>query len=146
MSNAVATDAFLEAIRAAIVTAWGPITVDYGIPRLPVSEGAPLAVVIPESVQMEFSGLGSTNSVQQSNTFTIIGRFPDPSDHSANIVLEKITKVNALIAKLQAGTNFTSYGYLPLVRSVDFAEQDDSGEGMYEVELTFSVMSEADHH
>lgn len=145
MSNAILTASLLDAIRVCVLGAWGAVTVDYGQPR--TARVAPYAIVYADSVAVSFGGLVSTvTNTSQENNFTIVGRFPFPGDSTDNIELEKIAKANAFIALAQASGGFATVGMFPIVTGVDFTEPDDPNEQVYEVTLTFSVLTQASHH
>ena len=145
MSNTLATAALLEGIRAAIVSAWGSMAISYGPPRVPVSS-TPYAVVQWDTVAISFEGMGGTvGNVSQRNSFTIVGRFPFPSDPSQIIALEKVSLANALIGQLQTGPSFASVGLMPLVTKVDASEPDNPNEKVYEITLTFEATTIATH-
>jgi hypothetical protein len=145
MSNALATASLLDAIRAAILAAWGTMPISYGPPRTPLAT-TPYAVVLWDTVVISFDGPGgSIGNPSQQNSFSIIGRFPFPSDPTQIIALQKVSQANALIAQLQSGPSFASVGLLPLVTKVDATEPDDPNEKVYEITLTFSVVTVASH-
>jgi hypothetical protein len=145
MSNALQTSALLEAIRAAVVTAWGSIPISYGAP--PEAITAPYAVIFADSVEIEFGGaVGTMGNTSQSNSFTIWGRWPFPSDPTQVIELQKISYANALIAQLQSAANFAGIGMFPIVSGIDFTEPDDPNERVFEVTATFHVITQASHH
>ena len=141
MSYLLQTPALLEAVRAALISAWGDMPVSYGAPRVPISP-APYAVVHWDAVEMSYSGLGATlGSPSQKNLFTVIGRFPFPSDPTEIISLLKVSQANALITQLQALPEFAGVGVLPLVSRVDATEPDDPNERVFEVSISFSVVT-----
>lgn len=145
MSNAIQTAVLLDAIRSAIVAAWPAMAISYGAPRTPVA--APYAVVSADSVAVSFTGVSaSLLGTSQENRFSIVGRFPFPSDATSIIELQKVSYANELIAQLQSGGSFASIGMFPLVKGIDFSESDDPNERVFEVTLLFSVITMATHH
>ena len=146
MSNALQTASLLDAIRAAVVAGWGSIPISYGAPRTSILP-APYAVVLADAVEVSFTGVGASfSSPSQLNRFTIIGRFPFPSDPTMILDLERVTKANALIIQLQVGSTFAEIGIHPLVTSVSFSTLANPNEKVYDVTLTFSVTTLATHH
>jgi len=146
MSNALQTATLLDAIRAAVLAAWGTIPVSYGAPRTPIVP-APYAVVCWDAVEISFTGPAAAfSNPGQTNRFTIIGRFPFPSDPTEVIDLQRVTKANALIAQLQTAATFAGIGMNPLVTRVDATNLENPNEKAYEITLTFVVQTQASHH
>ena len=146
MSNALATATLLDAIRAAVLSAWGTMPISYGRPRTPIAS-VPYAVISWESVQVSFTGGSATlTNPSQSNRFRIVGRFPFPSDPTQVIDLQRITQANALIAQLQASATFAGIGMNPLVTEILASDLADPNEKTYELSLTFVVLTQASHH
>ena len=145
MSNALATSTLMEGIRSAVVTAWGILPISIGRPRVPIA-ALPYAVLIWNRVDISSDGPGSSLGISsQKNRFTIIGRFPFPTDPADIIDLEKVSRANSLIAALQSGPDFAEIGFQPLVTSVESTEPDPPSEKAYEVTLTFEVSTVASH-
>jgi hypothetical protein len=141
MSNALATTTLLDGIRAAVLTAWGTMPISYGPPRTPILS-TPYAVIQWDTVVVSLDGVGSAiGNPSQRNSFTILGRFPFPTDPTQIIALQKVIYANLLIAQLQSGPEFSSIGILPLVTTIDATEPDDPNERVFEVTLTFEVFT-----
>jgi len=146
MSNALQTAALLDAIRGAVLAAWGTMPVSYGRPRTPLA-ATPYAVITWDPVSVSFAGLaGSVGNTSQLNAFTIIGRFPFPSDPTQVIDLQRVTQANLLIALLQTASTFAGIGMNPLVTQIDASDLADPNEKAYEIRLTFVVVTQASHH
>lgn len=147
MSNALQTRALITGIEAAIQIAWGPnFPIAVGQPRVPFAQNS-FAVILWEPVTIEFGGkVGSVSRPGQFNVFTITGRWPFPADKTQILDLLKVDKANLLIAQLQMGPVFANIGGFPLVTGVSPSETDDPNEKVYEVTLTFSCYTIADHH
>ena len=143
MSNQIQTATLLEAIREAVVAAWPAMPISYGSPRVPLA--TPYCVVQATSVLVSFTGrLATVGNTSQSNSFSILGRFPFPADPSQVVLLQKVSYANALIAQLQASATFADGAY-PLVNSVEFSELDDPNERVFEVLVWFSVETQGSH-
>ncbi len=141
MSHSLMTASIMDAIRAAIVSAWGAMPISFGTPLLPIPS-VPHAVLHWDTVEISFSGPGATvGGVSQRNRFTILGRFPFPSDPSQVISLQKVVQANLLISALQGGPNFDSVGLLPLVTQVSAETPDDLNEKVFSVMLRFEVVT-----
>ncbi len=146
MSNALQTAALLDSIRAAVISAWGTMPISYGRPRVPIA-AAPYTVITWESVDVSFTGTSATlANPNQTNRFTIIGRFPFPTDPSQVIDLQRVERANTLIAQLQNGATFAGIGMNPLVTKVEASNLADPNEKAYEFTLTFVVVTQATHH
>jgi len=146
MSNALATAPLLDAIRAAVLAAWGAMPISYGRPRTPISS-TPYAVVIWDPVVVSFGGpAASVSNTSQTNEFTIVGRFPFPTDPTQVIDLQRVAQANALIAQLQGSATFAGIGMNPLVTKIDGSDLADPNEKAYELTLTFVVVTQASHH
>lgn len=146
MSNALQTPTLLDAIRVAVLAAWGTMPVSYGRPRTPIGS-VPYAVVCWDAVHVSFNGVAAAaSSPSQTNSFTIIGRFPFPTDPTQVIDLQRVTQANALIAQLQTSSTFAGIGMNPLVTRVDASDLADPNEKAYEITLTFVVATQATHH
>ena len=146
MSNALQTAPLLDAIRSAILAAWGTMPISYGMPRTPIAS-APYAVIYWDEVRVSFTGFGATfSNPAHANTFTIIGRFPFPSDPTEIIDLQRVSQANALIAQLQTAATFAGVGMNPLVTKVDGSNLANPNEKVYELRLTFEVLTQATHH
>ena len=146
MSNALLTFSLRDAVRTAVIAAWGSIPISYGKPRMPIAT-TPYAVVQAGKVAISFDGPAATvTNTSQENSFTIIGRFPFPTDPTQVIEDQKVTLANALIAQLQASGGFAGVGMAPLVGAVEWSEGDDPNEKVFEVTLQFRVMTQATHH
>ena len=144
MSNQIQTAVLLDAIRSAVIAAWPTMPICYGSPRLPLT--APYCVVQATDIGISLSGrVATVGNTSQVNRFSILGRFPFPSDASQVILLQKVSFANDLIAQLQAAGTFAG-GVYPLVTSVDFSEADDPNEKVFEGVLGFSVETQASHH
>jgi hypothetical protein len=143
--NGILTGSILPAVKAAVVAAWGDIPISYDRPpRMPLA--TPYALVLWDKVDISFSGRGAgVGSPGQDNTFTIVGRFPFPSDPTQPVALQKVDQANLLIAQLQTGEMFAGLGMLPLVTSVD-PGSDDGSNNLYEVVLTFNLKTVVFHH
>jgi len=145
MSNALLTFTLRDAVRTAVLAAWGSVPISYGKPRMPI--GAPYAVVQAGKVAVSFDGPAATvTNTSQENSFTIVGRFPFPTDPTQVIEDQKVTLANALIAQLQASGGFAGVGLAPLVSGIEWSESDDPNEKVFEVTLQFRVMTQASHH
>jgi hypothetical protein len=115
--------------------------ISYGRPRLPLA--APFCVISASAVSMAYIGtLATLTSTHQRNEFVIIGRFPFPSDPTQIIELQKVTLANELIGSLQGSNVFAGVGLYPLVTKVDWADPDDPDEKVFEVALTFEVLTQ----
>jgi len=146
MSNALQTAPLMDAIRAAVLAAWGAMPISFGAPRTPIVP-APYAVILWDTVEVSFTGFAaSLANPAQSNSFTIIGRFAFPSDPSEVIDLQKVTQANALIAHLQVAPPLAGIGLNPLVTKIDSKGLADPNEKAYEITLTFVVQTQATHH
>jgi len=146
MSNAIQTATLLDAIRATVLAAWGAMPISYGKPRTTIS-ATPYAVICWNYVDVSFTGIAASfSNPAQSNSFTIIGRFPFPSDPTQVIDLQRITQANALIAQLQTAATFAGIGMNPLVTKIDATDLADPNEKAYELTLTFVVQTQASHH
>jgi len=158
--NGIQTQALLGAIESAIVAAWAPpgdspkFPVSWSDPRLPIGGADGLvsapdgyAVIRPLAVQMSFSQqAAAVGTVNQENSFEILGRFPWPSDPSVLILTSQISAANALIAHLQTGPSFASIGLLPLVSRVGFIESGEPNNAYFDVSLRFDVVTRNPHH
>ena len=146
MSNGLLTSTLLDAIRSAVLAAWGSMPISYGPPRLP-GLSAPYAVVCWDSVEVSFTGFGASfSNAAQVNRFTIIGRFPFPSDPTLVIDLERITLANALIGQLQTGSTFAGVGMNPLVTKVVPTNLGNRNEKVFELTVEFEVRTVVSHH
>jgi hypothetical protein len=154
----IETDKHLDAITAYVYLAWtgddAPKKTYRGEPRT-VAVALPFVSIIPEAVQSGFDQeLGTLADVGQTNAFTIIGRFPIPSDPDVAIPDEQTRLANLLIGQLQSRPDFylpaygenpeVALGNLPLVSTVDFSSYDLK-EGYFDVTLSFSFISESPH-
>ncbi len=142
MSNQLSTSSLLDAIRAAVVAAWPAMPISYGRPRTPLT--APYCVIRADSVQVDFRGAAATlGNTNQANAFTILGRFPFPTDPTQIIELQRVTLANDLIAQLQLAETFAGTGMQPIVASVEWSDSADPNERMFDVALKFSVITQA---
>ena len=143
MSNQIPIRPLFAAIVTAIKAAWACPTLP-GKPRVPTA--VPYAVVDWNNTAISFSGIGaSVTRPSQINTFTITGRFAYPIDPTQTLLLEMGDRGNELIAALQTSADFAGIGILPLVTNVTPAD-DTPDEGVYDVAVTFEVVTLADHH
>lgn len=141
MSHTLQTATLLDSIRAGIVAAWPTMPISYGRPRTPLA--APYAVICASAVSISYSGtLATLTSTHQRNEFVIYGRFAFPSDPTQLIELQKVTLANDLIGQLQNSDSFAGVGLYPIVSKVDWSDPDDPNEKVYEVAVTFEVMTQ----
>ena len=145
MSNALVVPTLFNALVAAVNTAWSNPIIEFG--RARTKQGIPYARIWWEQVTVEMSGTTATLlGTNQTYNFGILGRFPFPTDPTQIVELLKVDKANELIALIQTGANFATIGVLPIVHTIDPGEQDDPGEGAYEVTLMFQCYVQATHH
>lgn len=145
MSNAFAADAVLTELAEAVQGAWSVSQVALRAPRTRQLH-LPYAVIRIEELGANRDGpLASLGRVEQTMKFGILGRFPFPTDPSLNVELEKLTRVNELVAALQTGATFAD-GSFPLVTRADFREEDSTLNAAYEVAATFELRVSAPHH
>lgn len=141
MGNAFQGREVLSALVPAVQDAWGLSRVALRQPRTRQLD-LPYAVIWFDAFGADFGGV---QSVLQSLRFGILGRFPFPTDSSLNVELEKLDRVNEVIAVLQTGPTFGG-AMLPLVTRADFGETDSPTNAAYEVTVFFEVTMTADHH
>lgn len=146
MSSALEVRSFVDALEAACVAAWSVAKSYVGKPLESQTVATfPYSVIAWQGTEMAFQGVGRTNSVEQSYTFDVVGRFKYPTDSTLSLDLEAADRASELIAAIQTGPTFATYGYLPLVTRAARLEGEDEGEEVYGVHLTFSVKATADH-
>jgi hypothetical protein len=143
MSNALSIESLLSTLQTAISEAWPGVPLFLGQPR--VSAPTPYAALTWARTTVSFDGLGAgISQMSQKNVFRIVGRFPFPADPSQQVEALKATQANALIAHLQPTSEF-GVGILPLVTEIA-TDLKAAPEGIWEVALTFEVITLADHH
>ena len=145
MANGFRGREILAALVPAVQAAWGLHRVAIRRPRTRQLD-SPYAVVWFESYSSQFGGdAGTFRKVQQTLRVGILGRFAFPADTSQNVELEKLDRVNELVATLQAAPTFAG-AILPLVSEVKFDEVDSPANAAFEVTLFFDLTTTADHH
>lgn len=146
MSNALQVETLITGIETAIQTAWGNIPVQIGSPRVKLPQ-PPYALIYWDEVGVAFGGkLATFTNTTQTNTITVIGRWPFPSDDTVIIDLEKLVQANLFIAQFQAAGSFAGIGLYPIVSKITSTESDDPNEKYYEVTLVCECVTQASHH
>jgi hypothetical protein len=141
MSQLAAAPAILAHVMQDAIEAWelGDASVEFGFQRI-AQLSVPFAVVDLLAVEMEAQ---SVRTVEQSYSIVVSGFFPFPE--TGNILLDKIAKADALIAKLITGPNYNELAYRPRVSEVSFEENDPPEEKVYEVHVLFECQVTEEH-
>jgi hypothetical protein len=130
------SETFLEAIRAACVSAWAVNRVEYGDPLFIQTGPLPYAVVQPSPPAYEG---GTPTTADYRYRFRIVGRFAMPADSAKHAELQKNDRAGEFASALISGSTFATVGYLPQVDAVDPNESDNPHDDTYMVALDFTV-------
>jgi len=159
MSNALPTIQLLKWIAQDIQAARGatpaaPYQVFFEKPRTapegspsdgPPGYNPPYCIVLPKTTKVSFSGLtASVLNPDQANEFYIYVEEPWPDD-SYPIAFAKTDWANSLIAQVQTGPNYHGIGNFPLVTDVDYGDDGDPNERVWEMMMVFTLNTTASH-
>ena len=150
MSSGLAVRELSSALGEACVVAWSVTKWFPEMPRTAISASdLPAAIIEWQPVAMSFDGplaaVGIESSVQQDYRFRVrlYEAFPEGDDP---VALVKSDRADALIAQVQAANVLGGVGLLPLVASVDPADDPDAPENCFSLTCEVTCSAVADHH